>query len=82
MWSVWGLYTGAGDGIRTRDPKLGKLMLYQLSYTRANEKSIITLGGCQQISTGDTGKVNPAFSPIIFHREIRTVCFGRRLCYD
>ncbi len=26
--------TGAGDGIRTRDPKLGKLVLYQLSYTR------------------------------------------------
>ena len=26
--------TGAGDGGRTRDPQLGKLMLYQLSYTR------------------------------------------------
>ena len=25
---------GAGDGIRTRDPQLGRLMLYQLSYTR------------------------------------------------
>ena len=24
----------AGDGVRTRDPQLGKLMLYQLSYTR------------------------------------------------
>src|SRR5690606_17997850 len=24
----------AGDGIRTRDPKLGKLVLYQLSYSR------------------------------------------------
>ena len=24
----------AGDGARTRDPQLGKLMLYQLSYTR------------------------------------------------
>src|SRR5207244_7120689 len=30
-----GLSGGAGDGIRTRDPQLGKLMLYQLSYTRA-----------------------------------------------
>jgi hypothetical protein len=27
--------TGAGNGIRTRDPKLGKLVLYQLSYTRS-----------------------------------------------
>ncbi len=25
---------GAGDGIRTRDPDLGKVVLYQLSYTR------------------------------------------------
>jgi hypothetical protein len=25
---------GAGDGVRTRDPKLGKLVLYQLSYSR------------------------------------------------
>ena len=24
----------AGDGTRTRGPQLGKLMLYQLSYTR------------------------------------------------
>ena len=27
--------SGAGDGVRTRDPELGKLVLYQLSYTRA-----------------------------------------------
>ena len=26
---------GAGNGVRTRDPQLGKLMLYQLSYARA-----------------------------------------------
>ena len=25
---------GAGNGARTRDPQLGKLMLYQLSYSR------------------------------------------------
>ncbi len=29
---------GAGNGIRTRDPQLGKLMLYQLSYSRAAKK--------------------------------------------
>ncbi len=28
------LTNGAGDEVRTRDPQLGKLMLYQLSYTR------------------------------------------------
>ncbi len=26
--------SGAGNGIRTRDPQLGKLLLYQLSYSR------------------------------------------------
>ncbi len=30
--SAW---SGAGDGGRTRDTKLGKLVLYQLSYTRS-----------------------------------------------
>ena len=34
---------GAGDGFRTRDPKLGKLVLYQLSYARFS-KVIITAG--------------------------------------
>src|SRR5262249_3095713 len=28
---------GAGDGSRTRDLQFGKLMLYQLSYTRTGE---------------------------------------------
>jgi hypothetical protein len=27
-------YHGAGNGIRTRDPNLGKVVLYQLSYSR------------------------------------------------
>ncbi len=27
-------FCGAKDGIRTRDPNLGKVMLYQLSYFR------------------------------------------------
>ena len=30
----WGSWSGAGNGIRTRDIKLGKLALYQLSYAR------------------------------------------------
>ena len=48
MW-VWGetieahknaplwLISGAKDGIRTRDPDLGKVVLYQLSYFRVIE---------------------------------------------
>ena len=31
---------GAGNGIRTRDTKLGKLVLYQLSYARSTLKDI------------------------------------------
>ena len=27
-------FVGAGNGTRTRDPRLGKAMLYQLSYSR------------------------------------------------
>jgi hypothetical protein len=30
---------GARDGIRTRDPELGKLVLYQLSYSRIGDAS-------------------------------------------
>jgi hypothetical protein len=29
-----GQENGAGNEVRTRDPKLGKLVLYQLSYSR------------------------------------------------
>ena len=41
--------SGAGNGVRTRDPKLGKLVLCQLSYTRSlthlREKYISDLMG-------------------------------------
>ena len=33
-----GLFTGAENGIRTRDPDLGKVVLYQLSYFRNTSK--------------------------------------------
>src|SRR2546425_1561104 len=35
---------GAGDGSRTRDPEFGKLMLYQLSYSRGLEGELLTIG--------------------------------------
>ncbi len=34
-WSAGADLDEAGDETRTRDPQLGRLMLYQLSYTRA-----------------------------------------------
>jgi hypothetical protein len=30
-------FPGAGNGVRTRDTKLGKLVLYQLSYARLTD---------------------------------------------
>ena len=37
--------SGAGNGIRTRDPQLGKLMLYQLSYSRSLRPFLLTPSG-------------------------------------
>ena len=47
--STGGWPNGAGDGIRTRDINLGKVALYQLSYSRLWETSIVTCenAGCQ-----------------------------------
>jgi hypothetical protein len=35
---VPGSSSGAGNGIRTRDPNLGKVVLYQLSYSRVGSR--------------------------------------------
>src|SRR5262249_61548278 len=44
--------SGAGDGIRTRDIQLGRLELYQLSYTRGSRPSPSpSLGGGGRIRT-------------------------------
>jgi hypothetical protein len=34
--------SGAGNGTRTRDPQLGRLMLYQLSYSRSKPCKLVT----------------------------------------
>ena len=39
-----GSHLGAGNGIRTRDTELGKLVLYQLSYARLTYSHSITDG--------------------------------------
>ena len=36
MLDVFGLTFGAGNEVRTRDLNLGKVALYQLSYSRKN----------------------------------------------
>ena len=42
--------SGAGDGTRTRDPELGKLMLYQLSYARTARGLSMDRRACYSIA--------------------------------
>ena len=44
----WGLLRAA-EGIRTLDPELGKLMLYQLSYHRVPAKLPATSGEVKDV---------------------------------
>ncbi|SPQ00681.1 hypothetical protein NBG4_30075 [Candidatus Sulfobium mesophilum] len=48
-YSLFTAFSGAGNGIRTRDPNLGKVVLYQLSYSRIScyreAHNIIALSG-------------------------------------
>jgi hypothetical protein len=41
---------GAGDGIRTRDINLGKVALYQLSYSRIHWSALITSARVGKVS--------------------------------
>jgi hypothetical protein len=52
----------AGDGVRTHDPQLGKLMLYQLSYARVG--SILAAGVRREIGF-DLERVygDPSYGP-------------------
>ena len=45
---------GAEDGTRTRDPHLGKVMLYQLSHFRSEAARAGIVGAESQSRTGDT----------------------------
>ena len=44
-------FVGAGNGIRTRDIQLGRLTLYQLSYSRVPVRSLRVSGGGRRIRT-------------------------------
>jgi hypothetical protein len=46
--------SGAEDGTRTRDPHLGKVMLYQLSHFRSKNRAGPICGAESQDRTGDT----------------------------
>jgi hypothetical protein len=44
---------GAGNGTRTRDPELGRLALYQLSYSRPRSCNPAFIGGEGRIRTSE-----------------------------
>jgi hypothetical protein len=46
----------AGDGVRTRDPQLGKLMLCQLSYSRARTLNLNELRPFDQSHRSDLNR--------------------------
>ena len=54
----------AGDGTRTRDIKLGRLALYQLSYSR-------TTSNCGQLRTADCGQLHYGLRQLQTYKKIR-----------
>ncbi len=67
MSAPWPEPLRADDGIRTRDPHLGKVMLYQLSHVRASHLSVVlgNFSPCvRQLSTSTTVTCAPAGRPI------------------
>ena len=66
----------AGDGTRTRGPQLGKLMLYQLSYTRSVLVDRGFAGGSQGAAgylPGDSGKDVKPHRPATGKRQIAQI---------
>ena len=69
----------AGDETRTRDPKLGKLVLYQLSYTRIGSK----LSDDQSRPSGyiESGAETPTRSRPVFTRvAVASHSLRRKTC--
>ena len=56
---------GAGNEIRTRDPNLGKVVLYQLSYSRSSSRGFAS--STAAYSTDSAGGVNTFFSSFCFY---------------
>ena len=62
--SPWGAFLSlrAGDRARTGDPQLGKLMLYQLSYSRVGSKSTSGPGGVNNEAGGPVTRTARPYS--------------------
>ena len=58
----------AGNGTRTRDPNLGKVVLYQLSYSRAPPNLTAQGAGIYHPYTALRGTVRPSGRPAEWRR--------------
>ena len=73
---------GAGDGIRTRDIDLGKVALYQLSYSRSFWETLIFLhfrGTCQTCCLLDASEGRSVSDERIYN-VVSILCICARLC--
>src|SRR4030095_7542838 len=68
---------GAGDEIRTRDPQLGRLMLYQLSYTRSPNCEFRVLNCESEQNTGSFKPINPNSKSEIRNSKSDLPCWCR-----
>ncbi len=71
--------TGAGNGIRTRDPQLGRLTLYQLSYSRPNRLAVLMPRGLTAACASDSAT---CFLVLSGEGRIRTSVGLRRQIYS
>ena len=74
--AIPGQENGAEDGTRTRDPHLGKVMLYQLSHFRSKHDH--RYGGAEsQDRTGDTAIFSRVLYQLSYLGPMANQAFGR-----
>src|SRR5690554_3391931 len=65
LWAGFFCESGAGNEIRTRDPNLGKVVLYQLSYSRSAFRGFAS--STAAYSTDYAAFVNSFFTTLCFY---------------
>ena len=63
---------GAGDESRTRDLNLGKVALYQLSYSRINHSLRRVFGGARRSRTAVNGFAIRCMAALLSRRRLRS----------
>src|SRR5690554_1630943 len=75
LWAGFFCESGAGNEIRTRDPNLGKVVLYQLSYSRRSLKAI----SCQRLRILPIGRRS---STVFFKKILYPLLPEPRPCFQ